>query len=464
MNNTINHVSDSAKYVTFTPTGDWDKNITDVQTALASIKGFAVNGVPNASELESGVIAIASQEEVNDGQDHTKAVTPKTLHERLQRPDATKTEKGVARFSTNDEVLVKTNDSVMVAPDTLDHFFITRKSSESVQGTIKICSLDAAKAGTDDTTAVTPKKMHMAISQLVPGLIPEQNTATESRVGLVRLATSAQTSQGSLREEYAISPYAFVNARASESKVGTIKIASAAEMTAGSDDTVAVSAKKFAQTRATATQFGTVKLSETITNQANTALSANAKVLPLSGGVVTGNVYKGSNEEGNQFITKKESGGMLPVASIILSAVNKDDETFMICNGRSLLKSKYPELFSKIGYLYGGSGDNFNLPDMRGLVARGCDLGRGLDPNREFGSYQEDAMQKITGRFSVASRWRGVFGGVFKVRHGQWNTNYKNGGGDDWGAVVDFDTSTQARTADETRVKSLALNYIIRVK
>jgi hypothetical protein len=45
-------------------------------------------------------------------------------------------------------------------------------------------------------------------------------------------------------------------------------------------------------------------------------------------------------------------------------------------------------LFSKLGYLYGGSGDFFRLPDLRGEFIRGADLGRGIDAGRVVGSQQ----------------------------------------------------------------------------
>lgn len=49
-----------------------------------------------------------------------------------------------------------------------------------------------------------------------------------------------------------------------------------------------------------------------------------------------------------------------------------EPDTFMFCDGRALDVTKYAELFSVIGYTYGGSGDFFNLPDLRGktLVGR----------------------------------------------------------------------------------------------
>jgi microcystin-dependent protein len=36
----------------------------------------------------------------------------------------------------------------------------------------------------------------------------------------------------------------------------------------------------------------------------------------------------------------------------------------LVCDGSSLSASAYPALFSAIGYTYGGSGDDFNLPDI----------------------------------------------------------------------------------------------------
>lgn len=463
MNNTINHVKDDAQYVKFNPVNGWPQNITNVQAALAAIQNFAVSGLPNATETTAGIASIATQEEVDAGTVDNKIVTPKTLAVKMSKPDATKTVKGITRYATNDEALGSA-ENIAIGPDTLSHAFKNKTASESDLGTIKICSLEAAKIGSDDTMAVTPKKMHAAIAQIVPGLIPEQNTASEQRQGLVQLATSAQTSQGQIREGFAVSPYAFANARATEAQAGTVKIASQSQMNAGSDDTVVVSAKKFASTKATTGQYGIVKLRDTVGNEANAALAANAKVLPLSGGVVTGNVYLRNQNEDSRFTTKNEMDAWaMPVGGIILTAFDNNHGNFKICNGQLLDKNQYPVLFSRIGYMYGGSGNKFALPDMRGLVARGCDHGRNFDPGRRFGSYQEDAMQKITGKFPTADRWRGWYGGAFTGQRGQWSTNYKSGGGDDWGATVHFDSSRSVRTANETRVKSLALNYVIRV-
>ncbi|MCB0480830.1 MAG: tail fiber protein [Flavobacteriales bacterium] len=54
---------------------------------------------------------------------------------------------------------------------------------------------------------------------------------------------------------------------------------------------------------------------------------------------------------------------------------------FLLCNGASLATASYSELFSAIGYAWGGSGSNFNLPDLRGRFLRGTNLGAGNDPD-----------------------------------------------------------------------------------
>ncbi|WP_432728572.1 phage tail protein [Variovorax sp. W6] len=83
------------------------------------------------------------------------------------------------------------------------------------------------------------------------------------------------------------------------------------------------------------------------------------------------------------------------------------DQTGMVCyfaqatpptgylkrNGAAVSRTTYARLFAKIGTTYGaGDGSTtFNLPDGRGVFDRGLDDGRGLDPGRTLGSYQDSA-------------------------------------------------------------------------
>ncbi len=54
---------------------------------------------------------------------------------------------------------------------------------------------------------------------------------------------------------------------------------------------------------------------------------------------------------------------------------------WMYCDGRSLRCVDYPELFAVLGYVYGGAGDSFNIPDYRGYFHRGVGTGTQNDPD-----------------------------------------------------------------------------------
>lgn len=63
---------------------------------------------------------------------------------------------------------------------------------------------------------------------------------------------------------------------------------------------------------------------------------------------------------------------------------------FLECNGTTVSRTTYANLFTAIGVLYGvGNGTTtFNLPDLRGEFVRGYDNGRGIDSGRVLGSAQ----------------------------------------------------------------------------
>ena len=69
---------------------------------------------------------------------------------------------------------------------------------------------------------------------------------------------------------------------------------------------------------------------------------------------------------------------------------------YLECNGQSVSASTYPELFNAISYNYGGGGANFNVPDLRGEFVRCADDGRGVDPARGMGSFQQGSVRGNT--------------------------------------------------------------------
>lgn len=148
-----------------------------------------------------------------------------------------------------------------------------------------------------------------------------------------------------------------------------------------------------------------------------------------------------------------ESIGLISICPFLSIPSN-----YLECDGVTLSISNYPELFAKIGTIYGGNGStNFKLPDLRGEFVRGLDNGRDIDASRAIGSHQNDAMQNITGTFT----------GGFGDRSSGAFSKKENGDGQAGTAspqsVFDFDASRQVRTATETRPRNIAMIYVIKV-
>lgn len=83
---------------------------------------------------------------------------------------------------------------------------------------------------------------------------------------------------------------------------------------------------------------------------------------------------------------------LCPVGTIQAFAFNRIPEGWLICDGGVLSINLFPELYAAIGTVFGGNGEsNFAIPDLRGRFIRGWNAD---DPQRAFGSPQEDAMQE----------------------------------------------------------------------
>ncbi|MGG4672896.1 phage tail protein [Providencia sp. Me1] len=176
--------------------------------------------------------------------------------------------------------------------------------------------------------------------------------------------------------------------------------------------------------------------------------SASGKTLLLSS--------DGKLKYGNVEVQSVPIGG-----SIIWNTSAPIPPNFWANEGRSFSASEYPEL-AKIF-------TNLTLPDDRGYGVRVADNGRGIDPGRVVGTYQEDAMQKIQGKIENANLslfWSGnpTASGAFK-RTMDEGKNANSGLVSEGGLRgLEFDSSLVARTANETRMKNVAKILITRVK
>ena len=129
---------------------------------------------------------------------------------------------------------------------------------------------------------------------------------------------------------------------------------------------------------------------------------------------------------------------------------------WMECDGTAISRSTYAGLFSAIGVLYGaGDGSTtFNIPDMRGLFARGYDHGKAIDPSRVLGSDQADDLKAHGHQVPIPKDLTNGDGGGA----GPFLTT-----GNAEENVADGPTLTASSTGGtETRPKNKALLYIIK--
>lgn len=85
----------------------------------------------------------------------------------------------------------------------------------------------------------------------------------------------------------------------------------------------------------------------------------------------------------------------VPAGAVQAFAVRTAPAGWLPCDGREISRQHYHRLFQAIGTAFGdGDGETtFHLPDLEGVFVRGWDAWGDVDPERRFGSLQEDAFQ-----------------------------------------------------------------------
>ena len=86
---------------------------------------------------------------------------------------------------------------------------------------------------------------------------------------------------------------------------------------------------------------------------------------------------------------------LIPYGTIIQSAAVIVPIGWLACDGASVSKITYPELFGAISHTYGGSGLFFNVPDLRGRVAVGSGQGSALT-SRALASFGGDETHTLS--------------------------------------------------------------------
>jgi hypothetical protein len=137
----------------------------------------------------------------------------------------------------------------------------------------------------------------------------------------------------------------------------------------------------------------------------STAPAANQVLLGTGQGyalttLVAGNGVTFDQTQANILTIKSSASGSgntitladMPPGSIQWFAMQTPPAGWLECDGRILSRTannnQYAPLWAAIQYTYGGSGDSFTIPDLRGQFLRGWDHGSGVDAGRAFGSKQ----------------------------------------------------------------------------
>ena len=160
-------------------------------------------------------------------------------------------------------------------------------------------------------------------------------------------------------------------------------------------------------------------------------------------------------------------GNFVLTGSILAIPYSTVPVGYLKCDGSSLLRKDYAELFKKIGTTYGAADDyHFNIPDYQGVFLRGFG-----GSAASLGTRQAQGLPNITGHMYANSGddmmcKHGVdVGGAFRAVGG-WNShNGTNGNGQNVTKGFNFDASRSSSiygAANEVRPVNMSVIWIIK--
>lgn len=207
-----------------------------------------------STQTRKGIVAIATQAEVNAGKIDDKFVSPL----KLLKMKATTSQEGVIFLASQAEVDTGTNANKAVTSRTLD---MKLPNESGKKGVVSLVSTTVIGEGTsrttsgqgifnfnDDTLVITPKSLHQLIS-------------SEKSIGLAYKATEAEVLAGTnSTSPLFVSPENLAKRTATESRTGIAKIATQTLTNAGVSDDTIVTPKKFMACISTEKQKGVALL------------------------------------------------------------------------------------------------------------------------------------------------------------------------------------------------------------
>jgi microcystin-dependent protein len=96
----------------------------------------------------------------------------------------------------------------------------------------------------------------------------------------------------------------------------------------------------------------------------------------VNGGITSENIAPGGINDPDVIGPGVEQA-LIPTGTILAFGGDAAPLGFLLCDGASVAVSSYPALHAIIAYKYGGSGGNFNVPNLKGRVPAGLDAAQG---------------------------------------------------------------------------------------
>lgn len=188
------------------------------------------------------------------------------------------------------------------------------------------------------------------------------------------------------------------------------------------------------------------------------------------------------------------SGNFMPIGAVMAFALTSCPAGWVMADGASVLKTKYPRLTASMGAIHGNGTTNatgavadtgcphatncLNLPDYRGRFLRMIDGTAGTDVDKTsrtamnvggvvgnaVGSVQSDAIRNIQGTWSLPDvnpiRGGETLTGPFYNAGGSspFRAGYDSGGGNAMG----FDASRTVPTGSDNRPKNAYIIYCVK--
>lgn len=141
-----------------------------------------------------------------------------------------------------------------------------------------------------------------------------------------------------------------------------------------------------------------------------------------------------------------------PIGTVLSFAGQTAPNGYLLCDGQSVAVADYPDLYAVIGNIYGGDGENFNVPDYREAVLVGA--GRNTTDaiaNHDvygLGEFKDDQMKSHTHGVTIPNMF-----------NGSWAVNPSGSAG--YSSGTKTQTSTAAGVGTTTHGKQKGINYII---